>query len=697
MPILKKSSAIAYVPFEIAQYSSYRTNFIQQYSNNYNTLLAEDEGQSTLYIDGDAHESTSLVPFFQKTPNALNPLRTDIMPMYERNTILTKYNFANAAVQTNTYFGQTYNEYARSQNVCLLTHGKAADLTNTTSTALLQSVTIGGVVFTFYLTRQYSYDGGSSYYAQAQQKLVMIQGDSLENPTAMVEYVFPQTNGDHSSFLSFPNCTFLYIDETNRYIYFLDHSRYYYQPYRMNKLIALKFNIPDQDGQLGFDTAPIRLIANTTADLVPAPSYAKQNQLNIIAFCGIDAYENLIFVEQYNRSDANQYPRPVATNVPSNKYWLRFHVVKYNGGSPAVTRKIDLYSSWDIGNIASVWAPGNTPSMLSYPTQFMPDADTPTLKRSILMLPQQEYKIAPIIIEWDSAQDASNVTNNPITMSILDPANIEYPQATTSLDYLNLRYDDVISNANAIYETVAGFQKAFISTLNDTKYLTFFTSWKYQRNLDVAKSIDTDKLNAVCYKLTNLDTAPALEFIQSFPIEALDYFLTDSDTTLNVIDSDGLSFYSLTPSGWVNTSKENGVFTSMALDSFGRLWAAKISNREYTQWDKPYSVYGRPFYDPKLELHIIPRTTAITTSVSFQNINQEYNGVDINNTLLVNAYDNLGQRIQTQVLLSIEGPNMVFQAGGTQTTVTTSAIQNTSVPVVITGPGYVNVTASFII
>lgn len=698
MPILKKSSAITYMPFEIAQYSLNRTNFLQQYGGGYNTLLAEDEAQSVLYIDGDAHESTSLVPFFEKKPNALNPLRSDVMSMYERNTLLTKYNFANASVQTNINLGQQANEYSKSHNVCLFTHGKAADLTNTTSTALLQSVIINGENYTFYLTREYSYDGGSNYYSQVQQKLVMVQGASLENPTAVVQYVFPTSTGDYSNYPAFSNCAFLYIDTTNRYIYFLNHSRYttaYW--YTMNTLIALKFNVPDLDGELGFASTPIRLIANTATDLVNAPSSTRLNLLNIISFCGIDAFDNLIFVEQYNRGDAGQYPRPAGTGIPANKYWLRFHIVKYAGGSPSVTRKVDLSSSWDIGSTASAWAPGNTPSMLSYPTHFISDSQFPTLKRSILLLPQQEYKIAPIVIEWDSSLDSSNSTNQPFTMAILSPANIQYPQSTTSLDYLNLRYDDVIINTNSIYQSHAGFQKAFISNLNGTKYLTFFTSWKYQRNLDVAESIDTDKLNAICYKLTDLDTTPTLEFIQSFPIQALDYFLTDSDTTLNVIDSNGLSFYSLTPNGWVNTSRETGVFTSMALDSFGRLWAAKISNRDYTQWDQPYSVYNRPFYDPKLELHIIPRTTAITTTVSFQNVNQEYNGVDINNTLLVNAYDNLGQRIQTQVLLSIEGPNMVFQAGGTQLTTTTSAIQDTSVRVVITGPGYVNVTASFVI
>jgi hypothetical protein len=217
--------------------------------------------------------------------------------------------------------------------------------------------------------------------------------------------------------------------------------------------------------------------------------------------------------------------------------------------------------------------------------------------------------------------------------------------------------------------------------------------------LDEAMKSNSKKANMICYKVLDLETEPKLQFVNSLPFEALDYITTDNNSTLNVIDKDGLSFYSLSPNGWVLTNKESGVFTSMTFDSFGRLWALKTAARDLTQWETPVIYQGTSFkiHDPKLELHIIPRTSAYTTSIEFTDTDVEYNGVNINNTLKVNAYNALGQRIATTVLLSIEGPNMEFQAGGTQLQVTTSTIQDTSVPVVITGPGYVNVTASFVI
>ena len=73
-----------------------------------------------------------------------------------------------------------------------------------------------------------------------------------------------------------------------------------------------------------------------------------------------------------------------------------------------------------------------------------------------------------------------------------------------------------------------------------------------------------------------------------------------------------------------------------------------------------------------------------------------YSGVDISNNLLVNAYDHLGNRIQADIIVIIEGSNMQFtNGGGTQASSTTSTNGDTVIPVTITGPGYVNVTVSY--
>jgi hypothetical protein len=99
-----------------------------------------------------------------------------------------------------------------------------------------------------------------------------------------------------------------------------------------------------------------------------------------------------------------------------------------------------------------------------------------------------------------------------------------------------------------------------------------------------------------------------------------------------------------------------------------------------------------------VRLHLLSQVLPYTTSVAFQNTNITYTNVNINNNLLINAYDEQGNRIETSVLITMEGSNIEFDTsigGGTTTIVTTSANTDTVVPVVITGPGYANVSVSF--
>ena len=97
-----------------------------------------------------------------------------------------------------------------------------------------------------------------------------------------------------------------------------------------------------------------------------------------------------------------------------------------------------------------------------------------------------------------------------------------------------------------------------------------------------------------------------------------------------------------------------------------------------------------------MQLHLLSQVLPYTTSIEFTDTDVTYTGANIPNSLKVNAYDSTGSRIAVSVLLSIEGTNMVFQTPNVvQKTVTTSPNGDTTVPVIITGPGYANVSASF--
>ena len=685
MPILKKINANTFYRAYFNGTGTMHIPFYQNYGETYNTSLIEDEAQSVLYIDGKAHESTSLVPFFDKKPEVFNPSKANLMNWYSSENMYTKYGYANAMHQNSST--TTTTAYTAYDSQVATSFTKAADLTETLNDSLIKQVDISGTKVNFYLTKKWNESLDTSTYKSFDQTLVMYLGDDMTDASSLVEYTLPiDASGFTANSNTKPTLTFLHIDTTNRYIYFLSHNRRSYssQAYIHECIYMVKFNLPSQDGSFSFGTLT-RLYLRPVADNVTVSGTTNEIEEGIISFCGIDAFNNLIFCEQYNRwgTSAPTYPKV------ANKYVTTFIVVSTTS-TPTVARTYEVQGTW---SLADSWNPGYSPVGIARPTKFISDSTTATLKRALLPLPVSNttYGVGYALITWDSSLNASLGTTQPFTISAISQANTDPVGSYFDID---LRF-----TPKPAFIWYQWFQKPIITNLNGEIFLTLFTSFKNYLMLDEAMKSNSKKANMICYKVLDLETNPTLQFVNSLPFEALDYITTDNNSTLNVIDKDGLSFYSLSPNGWVLTNKESGVFTSMTFDSFGRLWALKTAARDLTQWETPVIYQGTSFkiHDPKLELYIIPRTSAYTTSIEFTDTDVEYNGVNINNTLKVNAYNALGQRIATTVLLSIEGPNMEFQAGGTQLQVTTSTIQDTSVPVVITGPGYVNVTASFVI
>ena len=98
----------------------------------------------------------------------------------------------------------------------------------------------------------------------------------------------------------------------------------------------VKFNLPSQDGSFSFGTLT-RLYLRPVADNVTVTGVTNEIEEGIISFCGIDAFNNLIFCEQYNRwgTSAPTYPKV------ANKYVTTFIVVSTTS-TPTVARTYDL-------------------------------------------------------------------------------------------------------------------------------------------------------------------------------------------------------------------------------------------------------------------------------------------------------------------------------------------------------------------
>ena len=154
------------------------------------------------------------------------------------------------------------------------------------------------------------------------------------------------------------------------------------------------------------------------------------------------------------------------------------------------------------------------------------------------------------------------------------------------------------------------------------------------------------------------------------------------------------SYYYTRANGWTASYSDPGLFSEVAIDSYNRRWA--IESPIYALAERLIE-HGYAYLEQHdVNLHLISQVLPYTTSVAFSSTNVVYQGTDVPNSLLINAYDHQGSRIEANVLVNIEGTNMVFDTDdSTVTEITTSANGDTTLNVRITGPGYANVSVSF--
>ena len=157
-------------------------------------------------------------------------------------------------------------------------------------------------------------------------------------------------------------------------------------------------------------------------------------------------------------------------------------------------------------------------------------------------------------------------------------------------------------------------------------------------------------------------------------------FFNDAKTQLGVFSDNAFYTYNFTAgAGWTLTATMPYRFSSVGVDSLGRIWALAQGT----------SGYG--------EIHMITLNVPVTITVSAPQTSYNFTGTNINSSLTVNAYDQTGARIAVAVKLVIDGGSMTFAGSTLTTTINTSASADTTVPVTITGSGISNVIASVVL
>jgi hypothetical protein len=158
------------------------------------------------------------------------------------------------------------------------------------------------------------------------------------------------------------------------------------------------------------------------------------------------------------------------------------------------------------------------------------------------------------------------------------------------------------------------------------------------------------------------------------------YFNDSTRTQMGVFSASSFYTYNFTPgAGWTLSGTVPFTFAACGTDSLGRIWALAPG---------PHG-YG--------EIHMITLNVPVTITVTSPQTTYNFTGTNINSSLTVNAYDTAGARIAVAVKLVIDGGSMTFAGSTLTTTINTSALADTTVPVTITGSGISNIIASVVL
>ena len=129
--------------------------------------------------------------------------------------------------------------------------------------------------------------------------------------------------------------------------------------------------------------------------------------------------------------------------------------------------------------------------------------------------------------------------------------------------------------------------------------------------------------------------------------------------------------------GWTLTTTLAEKAFAVGRDSTDRIWMVAGGN------DSGYA-----------DIHVITPTVPVRITITPAQSSYNHTGSDINSTVDVSAYNIAGERIATNVELSIDGSTMTFSGGATTATVTTSTSAETSVNIVVTGAGLSDIVAN---
>ncbi len=386
-------------------------------------------------------------------------------------------------------------------------------------------------------------------------------------------------------------------------------------------------------------------------------------------------------IGNYNHSDyCYAYP-------PGGSYWTKSTLGNsqnhwmdvYDAGSNVVTNIAALKFTNGIGQR---WTGTSAPS------HFEPSpiaGETDIYYAYSLAFAATSPASYPYLIQhkWDKANDTF-ATIVCTGVNIWDYWNDSWSQyITTNTDTVSRL--DWTASVNTVTLTNDGVGGYFLSV-----YSQHYDSKNLGKALAINKNIVTFQVDPA-----NMSTL-SYHSQAVFPCYAA-IGVNEDNTTLCSIEPGAAKVWNWTANGWTLAATAAGNFYALGADATGTIWGASADTSNFTSAASfPFQAFDANLGEITFNLELITPDLPNTVSVVFEDTGIAYLGNVLTKNILVNAYNSSGVRIASDVVLKISGTNAVFNSNNaTVLSTTTSDTEDTVIALKISGPGFINVSASF--
>ena len=318
-----------------------------------------------------------------------------------------------------------------------------------------------------------------------------------------------------------------------------------------------------------------------------------------------------------------------------------------------------IVTSADVPNFSRVrfTTSGTLPAPLALATDYWTIRLTSTTSR---LATSYANAVAGTFLDLTTAGTGTQTLTTFATLNI-DTSQVVFPGIPASNIFRNVRAW-TFSNSGTNYLCLGVYEPGNTNTVPSTAINLYL--WR----------LDSKTTSTFLQKVTLGDSGRVRSLMQ----------LDSTGKNLAVVYDNGIAFWSWNSStNWTFLSTQPLQTQDVGVDAQGRVWATGVGS---------YAP-GTPTGFSYQSLYVFePAGAAVRITVEFEQSAYTYTGATISSNVVVNAYDVSGSRVALSVTLTRDTTNFDF-SGSPSTTVTTSTLGNTLVPISVFSTGLLSVLA----